>query len=137
MTDEQETAERQLNRALSTLLDEAGSKATKYERERAKAVARGIVLTGLKLGQVGDYIAEQIERTGSKPEPPVEKPMTIPRLMRKLTTEHRIHFPNWDAVEKDLESLVNAVQENQIRRDANSLCCGPCKDALLKAAGLQ
>lgn len=100
------------------LLATARHKAVKTERARAKAVARNTVLTGFPFGQVGAYIAEQIERTASEPEPPPKEPMTIPRLIEKLTS----YNPNdWiRQVTKDLEALV----KEQANRDAEIACRG-------------
>lgn len=68
-------------------------------------------------------------------EPPAPEPMTVKKLIDRLT-ESQGAIKNWRAVEIDLQELIKA----QARRDAEVCCstgCSDCGKLILKAAGLE
>lgn len=129
------------------------------EFERLRTVDHAINDDRQRISQLLDRAAATLDRSGNRegasvlqgcsnailtsdnspePPPPTPEPITTARVINNLTRAFAQGDPMWAMnVEEDLKALVIATQENQIRRDSLSLCCGPCKEKLLKDAGLR
>lgn len=137
--------------------DEAIRKAIEAERQRNMEIARTTRFDVCAPNKLPLFIAQRIERadiTGGV-EPPAPEPMTVAKVLAKIRAGYPI-WEDWDDCERDLVRLV----QDQARRDAAIIdeslqplkdaapeisghqegaiaWLQPCRDKILKAAGLE
>ena len=131
--------------------DEVIREAVEAERERCAAVAR-TEWANIKHGVSDqatrtDYICQKVAAAilATKPTPPPDEPMTIPKAIEDLGEIIHDTHGNW----RTLETVLAALVEAQARRDA-ALCLKmgaataqqgitqrACYDTILESAGLK